>query len=131
MYLFIFTQMKSVTVWQRQSILFDSFTTVIFQSGAANKWNPCSELNLVDPKNHGVLQVEGQLLRGAEGGEALDGVHYFLDADHLHRVGHHQMINHMHVCTLCWGGKIRKSLQCSFHSCTLTFWPVECDPILK
>lgn len=78
-----------------------------FQSGAANEWNVRSELNLVNPKNHGVLQVEGQLLRGAEGGEALDGVHHFLDADHLHRVGHHQVVNHMHVGTLGRGEKIR------------------------
>ena len=56
--------------------------------------------DLVDPEQHGVLQVEGQLLGGTEGGEALDGGHHLLDADHLHRVGHHQGVDHRHVGTL-------------------------------
>lgn len=69
--------------------------------------------HLVDPKYHGVLQIEGQLLGGTEGGEALHGIHHFLDADHLHCVGHHQVINHMHVRTLSQGGK--RNLACHFH----------------
>lgn len=88
-------------------------------------------LNLVDPKNHGVLQVEGQLLRGAEGGEALDGVHHLLDADHLHRVGHHQVIDHMHVSTLGWGRQRRKGLAAVFIAQSHTDIMVECDSNLK
>lgn len=56
--------------------------------------------NLVDPKDHRILQVEGQLFGGSKGGEAFDGSHHFLNADHLYRVGHHQSIDHGHVSTL-------------------------------
>lgn len=57
-------------------------------------------LNLVDPEDHGVLEVKGQLLRGTEGGEALDRGHHFLNADHFHCVSHHEGIDHGHVSTL-------------------------------
>lgn len=57
-------------------------------------------LYLVDPENHSILQVKGQLLRGTEGREALDRGHHFLYADHLHCVSHHQGIDHGHVSTL-------------------------------
>lgn len=56
--------------------------------------------NLVDPKDHGILKVKGQLLRGTEGRKALDGSHYFLDADHLYCISHHESVDHGNVCTL-------------------------------
>lgn len=64
--------------------------------------------NLVDPEDHSILQIKGQLLGGTKGGEALDRSHHFLNADHLHCVGHHQGIDHGHVSTLGWGKEKHK-----------------------
>lgn len=55
---------------------------------------------LIDPENHGILQVKGKLLGGVEGRETLHRGDHFLNADHLHCVGHHQGINHGDVGTL-------------------------------
>lgn len=66
--------------------------------------------NLVDPENHSVLQIKGQLLGGTKGGEAFDRSHHFLNADHLHCVGHHQGIDHGHVSALGWGERKREQI---------------------
>lgn len=54
---------------------------------------------LVDPEEHRLLQVKGQLL-GAQGGEALDGGHHLLHADHLQHVGRHQGVDEVNVSAL-------------------------------
>lgn len=45
--------------------------------------------NLVNPKDHSILQVKGQLFGGPKSGEAFDRSHHFLNADHFYCVGHH------------------------------------------
>lgn len=59
-----------------------------------------TSLYLVDPEDHGILEVKGQLLGGTEGGETLHTGHHPFDADHLHSVGHHEGINHRHMGAL-------------------------------
>ncbi len=59
------------------------------------------DTHLVDPEDHSILKVKGELLGGTECGETLHTGHNLLNADHLHGVGHHQSINHGDVGTLC------------------------------
>lgn len=56
--------------------------------------------HLVDPEDHGILEVVRELFGGAEGGEARDAGHHLLNADHLHGVGHHEGVHHRHVGAL-------------------------------
>ena len=56
--------------------------------------------HLVDPEQHGVFQVERQLLGGTDVGEASDTGHHLLHADHLQDVGHHQGIDEVDVGAL-------------------------------
>lgn len=55
---------------------------------------------LVNPEDHGVLQVKWKLFRRAKGRKALHTGHHLLNADHLHCVDHHQGIDHRYVRAL-------------------------------
>lgn len=57
--------------------------------------------HLVDPEDHSILKVKGELFGGTECGEPLHAWHDLFNADHLHSVGHHQSVNHGDVRTLC------------------------------
>ena len=55
---------------------------------------------LINPKYHCILQIVGQFLWGTKCGETFDAGNHLFNADHFHRVGHHESINHCHVRTL-------------------------------
>ena len=56
--------------------------------------------HLINPKDHCIFQVKGQLLGSTEVGEALDTGHHPLYAHHLCCERHHQSIDQGDVGTL-------------------------------